>query len=78
MVDLGFLPPEAQDTANFFEDMNRLFDILNSRYRMTSFKPVIKSKHNISAQHINNNLLELIKKVHQRQKSVATSSKQKE
>ncbi|KAG5274203.1 hypothetical protein AALO_G00133450 [Alosa alosa] len=31
MVDLGRLPSEALDTALFFQDMNRLFDILNSR-----------------------------------------------
>ena len=32
MIKLKRLPREALDTAEFFEDMNRLFDILNSRY----------------------------------------------
>lgn len=32
MVDLGQLPPEAGDTADFCAMVNRLFDILNSRY----------------------------------------------
>lgn len=32
MVELHKLPDAAKDTAQFFEDMNQLFDTLNSRY----------------------------------------------
>lgn len=33
MVEKQRLPCEANDTASFFEAMNKLFDVLNSRYK---------------------------------------------